>query len=92
MLQSMAYGVPFVTKENAISGGEKHNIIDGVNGILCDDSPESLELAMLSLIQNKDYAHILGNEAYEYYHKFASIENMAENFIQAMNYNKVQRK
>lgn len=92
VLQSMAYGVPFVTKENAISGGEKHNIIDGVNGILCDDSPESLELAMLSLIQNKDYAHILGNEAYEYYHKFASIENMAENFIQAMNYNKVQRK
>ncbi len=92
VLQSMAYGVPFVTKKNAISGGEKYNIIDGVNGILCEDSPKSLELAMLSLIQNKDYAHILGNEAYEYYHKFASIENMAENFIQAMNYNKVQRK
>lgn len=87
VLQSMAYGVPFVTKENAVSGGEKHNIIDGVNGLLCDDSPKSLELAMLHLIQNKDYARLLGNEAYEYYHKFATIENMAENFIKAINYN-----
>ena len=92
VLQSMAYGVPFITKKIAISGGEKHNIIDGVNGILCDDSPKSLELAMLHLIQNKDYARLLGNKAYEYYHKFASIENMAENFIQAINYNKVQGK
>jgi len=88
VLQSMAYGVPFVTKKNAISGGEKYNIVNGVNGVFCDDNPKSLELAMLRLINDKCYARSLGNEAYKHYHKFASIENMAENFIQAINYKK----
>ena len=34
VLQAFAFGVPFLTTENAISGGEKHNIENGKNGFL----------------------------------------------------------
>ena len=42
VLQSLAFGVPFITKVNAISGGEKTNIINNFNGFLCDGSVEDL--------------------------------------------------
>jgi glycosyltransferase involved in cell wall biosynthesis len=90
VLQSMAYGVPFVTKENAISGGEKHNIIHRENGIFCKNNPESLEKVMFELVRDNDFAYArkLGKNAYNYYKSKASIENMANSFIRAQGYSK----
>lgn len=86
VLQSMAFGVPFVTKTTAISGGEKHNIIHEVNGIFCQDSQESLECEMRRLVESPDFARELGRSAYEYYQHHASVENMVEGFLYARRY------
>lgn len=84
VLQSLGYGVPFLTKKSAISGGEKTNIIDGVNGIFCDDNKESLEKNIISLCTNIDFARKLGENAYHYYSKYCTINNMAQGFIDAI--------
>lgn len=86
VLQSMAFGVPFLTKRNAISGGEKHNIHDGINGVLCKDDPEDLERCLRDLISDTDKARRLGQAAYNHYSQEATIENMVSNFGKAIDY------
>lgn len=86
VLQSMAFGVPFVTKRNAISGGEKHNITDGENGLFCDDDPAALEAVLLRLFLNIDYARGLGEAAYRYYSEAATVDNMVASFAKAIDY------
>ena len=83
VLQSFAFGVPFVTKGNAISGGEKYNLRTGYNGYFCEDARE-LEGIMLRLASDLDLARKLGKNAYDYYSTHCSIENMASGFLQAM--------
>lgn len=86
VLQSMAYGVPFVTKQNAITGGEKFNIIHDHNGILCSDNPEELEATMKKLIHDPAFAKKLGYNAFAHYRDYASIDGMAKTFSLALNY------
>jgi glycosyltransferase involved in cell wall biosynthesis len=86
VLQSMAFGVPFVTKRSAISGGEKHNIISDYNGIFCDDDPRSLEQAMIRLAENEETARKMGANAYTYYRDRASVDGMVEGFRAALAY------
>lgn len=88
VLQSMAFGVPFVTTENAISGGEKYNIQSGLNGLLCADNIDSLESSMLDLACNLDFARSLGENAYNYYSEHCTIEQMANGFLMALEYHK----
>ncbi|MDE3004273.1 MAG: glycosyltransferase family 4 protein [Gemmatimonadota bacterium] len=80
VLQSMAFGVPFVTKKSAISGGEKYNIIDGYNGIFCEDDSAALEEAMLYLATDDAAARTMGSNAYTHYRERASVENMVDGF------------
>lgn len=84
VLQSLGYGVPFLTKVNAISGGEKSNIKDGLNSVFCDDDPLSLEFQIARLCNNIDEARRLGKNAYEYYEKYCTIQNMTQGFIDAI--------
>jgi len=84
VLQSLGFGVPFLTKKNAISGGEKSNIKDGVNSLFCDDDIKSLESKLLLLCTDTDYARRLGKNAYEYYSEFCTIKNMAQGFRDAI--------
>lgn len=92
ILQSFGFGVPYITKRNAISGGEIFNIKDGINGLFCEDSMESLELKMTKLCLDIDYSNSLGKNAYEYYSKYCTIENMCQGFVDAIentNYSKI---
>ncbi|MBW7835264.1 MAG: glycosyltransferase family 4 protein [Sphingomonadales bacterium] len=86
VLQSMAFGVPFLTKKNAISGGEMANIKSGENGILSEDNPQSLAEHMLRLAVDMDFARSLGEGAYAYYSQYCTVEKMAEGFLQALKY------
>jgi len=86
VLQSMAFGVPFVTKTTAISGGEKHNIVDGVNGLFCGDEERDLEAVLQKLICDPGFAAMLGKNAYRHYVENASIQNMVKGFTGAMAY------
>lgn len=84
VLQSMAFGVPFVTKKNAVSGGEISNITSGENGILCEDDPDSLEKAMRQLIDDPQAARQMGQAAFEHYSTNATLENMVASFVKAI--------
>lgn len=88
VLQSMAFGVPFVTKRDAVSGGEKFNIVDGVNGYLCEDAQSAVESIMRNLIASPNVARQLGRAAYEYYSTDATVENMVANFQDAITHAK----
>ena len=84
VLQSFGYGVPYLTKKNAISGGEISNIKTEYNGILCEDNPISLSEKLVFLCNNIDYARKLGKNAYDYYSKFCTIDNMVRGFKDAI--------
>jgi hypothetical protein len=42
--KSMGYGVPFVTYKEAITGGERYHITDGVNGILYENDADLVDI------------------------------------------------
>jgi glycosyltransferase involved in cell wall biosynthesis len=84
VLQSFAYGVPFVTRSDAITGGERENIVHGQNGMLCDNSQASLEEALERLVTDTEYARRLGAGALAHYIEKASVRHMISGFILAL--------
>ncbi len=84
VLQSLGFGVPFVTKFNAISGGEKSNIKNRINGFFCEDNQLSLEGVLIELCNNIEFARNIGKNSYEYYNKYCTIENMVQGFRDAI--------
>ena len=85
VLQSFAYGVPYVTHRYAISGGEHKNIIHKENGLLVDES-YSIDEAIKDLIQKDNLAPMLGKNAYDYYSNECTLEKMIEGFVKAINH------
>lgn len=85
VLQSLGYGVPFITKKNAISGGEKSNILNGKNGFLIDDDINDLAKHIQMLCLNDSLSKELGEFAYHYYTNNCTLNNMAHIFTQAIN-------
>lgn len=83
VLQALAYGVPFLTKKNAITGGEKNNIKHGVNGILCEDSLCSLKTSILDFCKNKMLTREMGKAAYDYYTEYCTMRNMVGGMLEA---------
>lgn len=86
VLQSLGNGVPYVTKQNAISGGEIFNIKDGVNGLLCENSMDSLKKALLRLCRDEAYARELGKNAFDYYVEHCTISGMVKGFMASLEY------
>lgn len=84
VLQSLGFGVPFITKENAISGGEIFNLKNNHNGILCKDDISDLESKLLFLCTNIDLARKLGANGFKYYQKYCTMNNMKNGFIDAI--------
>ena len=84
VLQSFGFGVPFLTRKNAISGGEISNITSNYNGILCNDSPEDFELKLMEICNDIPWARQMGQNAYKYYSDFCTMEKMAQGFIDAI--------
>tara|TARA_B100001094_G_scaffold325310_1_gene379428 strand:- start:705 stop:1739 length:1035 start_codon:yes stop_codon:yes gene_type:complete len=80
ILQSLGYGVPFITSKDAISGGEISNIKHEFNGILCENNQASLEHSLIKYANNYDLCKDLGKNAFEYYTKNCTIEQMIEKF------------
>lgn len=92
VLQSFGYGVPFVTRRDAISGGEIENIVEGFNGVLCDSNQSSLESVLTNLCADQVYSGELGRNALSYYENKASVEVMLAGFISAIETNREYRK
>lgn len=84
VLQSLAMGVPFVTKANAVTGGERLNIIHEYNGYLAKDDEELME-RLVTLSKDVSLAKKLGKNANTYFTNKCSLENMVSGFLNAIN-------
>ena len=85
VLKSMGYGVPFVTRKDAITGGEIFNIHDGVDGILYE-SQDDLKQILIHCMDNKEkYVH-MGENARIYYDTSRKPSVMVQGFVDAINY------
>lgn len=84
VLQSLGFGVPFLTKKNAITGGEIENIINGYNGVLCEDSQDALERKLVDLCTNIQSSLEMGENAFNYYSNYCTIENMCQGFLDSI--------
>lgn len=81
VLQSFGHGVPFLTTNNCISGGEANNIIHGVNGLRVEDRDSEIEANLLAMASDPERCTGMGVSARQHYWQYASIENMAQGFI-----------
>lgn len=85
VLESMGYGVPFITSEKSITGGEAFNISDGENGIRMKDVSQ-LKNILLDIYHNKEKYYMMGRNAYDYYWKNRTPQIMANGIISAINF------
>lgn len=85
VLESMGYGVPFVTEKNAITGGEAFNIQSGVNGIMMENLSE-LKDVILDISNNREKYLLMGEKAYEHYWNYRTPENMSRGVEDAIEY------
>lgn len=80
--KSMGYGVPFVTRRDAITGGELYHISDKENGWLYDKD-EELDRILNTAISHPDVMLRMGEKAYNYYWNHATTDMMAQNIMDA---------
>ncbi len=85
VLESFGYGVPFVTMHDSITGGERLNIISGLNGVLLEDLSD-LKKIILDISNNKEKYLKMGRNAKDYYMKKAKPIDMANGLLDAVNY------
>lgn len=85
VLKSMGYGVPFVTNQNSITGGERMNINHGENGFLYS-SDEELEQLFVDAYDKRYFWQELGKNALGYYQTQANPDVMIGGFLDAIDY------
>jgi glycosyltransferase involved in cell wall biosynthesis len=85
VLISLGYGVPFVTSSDALTGGERLNVIEGQTGFYCD-TQEAITKIMIDSYQNPEKYREIGKNAYDYYWKNRTPERMAQGIIDAVRY------
>lgn len=87
VLESMGYGVPFITDANAITGGETFNINNGQTGLRVEDlNREKLKDIILDISSNRQKYIEMGEKAYVHYWTFRKPEDMAQGAIDAIDY------
>lgn len=85
VLESMGYGVPFVTSRNAFTGGEIFNIQNEVTGILMDNE-EDLPRVLSDIATNPDKFVQLGENAKRFYAENRTPEMMAKGISDAIEF------
>lgn len=86
VLHSFAFGVPFVTKANAVSGGEIENIKDGVNGVLYEGGCAELTTVLRHFALCPEYSVELGRHAHAHYRSSRTINHMVSGFMRALQF------
>ncbi|UJH67023.1 glycosyltransferase [Allomuricauda sp. SCSIO 65647] len=85
VLKSMGYGVPFITSESAITGGEIFNIENDASGILYENHDQLKEI-ILETVHNKAKYIEMGNRAKEHYHQYRRPKHMVRGMSEAIEY------
>lgn len=85
VLESMGYGVPFVTTSNAITGGEMLNIHNGEDGVVLNSADDIIRV--IEDISNKPEKFFeMGVKAKQYYDNNCTPKHMAYGLWQAITY------
>ena len=85
VLESMGYGVPFVSTRNAITGGELFNVHNGEDGVVMDSESELLTVVK-DIAENPEKYITMGKKAKEFYDKNRTPKHMALGFWEAIQY------
>lgn len=85
VLTSFAFGVPFITRKDSITGGEKFNIINNKNGILYEKENQLFKI-LVDIHDNKNKYLRMGQSSYNYYKNTRTIKHMAKGFYKAVDY------
>lgn len=85
VLESMGYGVPFVSSKDAITGGELLNIHDGVDGVIMKTETELADVVR-DIANNPDKYISMGKKAKEFYDNNRTPKHMAQGFWDAIQY------
>lgn len=83
--KSLGYGTPFVTRPNAITGGERLDVHDKENGFFYE-SIEELSDIMVDAFKNPAKIDEMSKNARSYYLTEASPEKMVEGALAAIKY------
>lgn len=85
VLESMGYGVPFVTTRTAITGGEIFNVHHGEDGILMEREEELTDIIRDISTHPAKYSG-MGEKAQAFYNSCRRPEHMADGLWQAIGY------
>ena len=85
VLKSFGYGVPYVTKFDAITGGERLNIIDQENGFVYSKDYELKDILIKSST-DRDLMEQMSAKTRKYYLENATPQRMASGPIAAVQY------
>jgi glycosyltransferase involved in cell wall biosynthesis len=85
VLTSMGYGTPFVTKSDAITGGEIFNIKNNVNGVLYSDQSDLANI-IADIVKNPVRYTKMGELARAHYKENRTPEKMAQEIINSIDY------
>jgi glycosyltransferase involved in cell wall biosynthesis len=85
VLESMGYGVPFVSTKNAITGGELLNVHNGVDGVVMN-SENDLSSVVKDISDHPEKYITMGEKAKEFYDNNRTPMHMAQGFWDAIQY------
>ena len=86
VLSSMAYGVPFVTTHDAITGGERFNIIHDYNGLLYDGNIVNLSEFIEILSFDDEKTQKMSKNAQNYYFDHRTMYKMIDDLRKVIDY------
>ncbi len=85
VLKSFGYGVPFITHKNSITGGERLNITNNKTGILFNEDADLKDI-LIDISENREKYLDMGKQAKLFYNTQRMPQNMANGFIEAVEY------
>lgn len=85
VLSSMSNAVPFITCEDAITGGEIFNISNGVNGVVYNKKTYLSDI-LIDVNKKPEVYYVMGERAREFYFKKRAPSDMAEGLLDAIKY------
>ncbi len=83
--KSMGYGVPFICKKDAITGGEIYHITPNVNGVMYDTDSDLVDI-LVDVFQHPGRYVDMGLKARDYYYHHATCAHMAEGAAKAIRF------
>ena len=85
VLESMGYGVPFVSSKDAITGGELFNVHNGIDGVIMNSENELQEVVRDIATNSQKYIE-MGQRAKLFYDNNRMPKHMAEGLWEAIQY------